>query len=97
MEKKKRMNIYSVEDQMRKYNLSREEAENKIKNIKNVNVFSIKWQMNKFKLTKEEAEIKISGIKNKLRESQESMSEFDFNAMVPSKKEHWIKKGYSEE
>ena len=97
MKKKKRMNIYSIEDQMEKYNISREEAEEKIKKIKNVNVFSIEWQMQKFKLTKEEAEEKINAIKNKLKESQEKMSEFDFNAMIPSKKEHWLKKGYSEE
>lgn len=29
MKKKKRMNIYSIEDQMEKYNISREEAEDK--------------------------------------------------------------------
>lgn len=97
MEKKKRMNIYSIEDQMNKYGITKEEAIEKIKQIKKVNVFSIDWQMKKFNLTKDEAEKKISDIKTKLKESQNNMSEFDFNSMIPSKKEHWIKKGYTEE
>jgi hypothetical protein len=95
--KKKRMNIYSVKDQMERYVLSEEEAIEKIKQIKNVNVFSVDWQMKKFKISKEEAIDKINSIKNKLRESQNNMTEFDFNSMIPSKKEHWIKKGFSEE
>ena len=90
MEKKKRMNIYSIEDQMNKYGITKEEAIEKIKQIKKVNVFSIDWQMKKFNLTKDEAEKKISDIKTKLKESQNNMSEFDFNSMIPSKKEHWI-------
>lgn len=90
-------NIYSIDDQMSKFGLSKEEAEEKIKQIKNVNVFSIEWQINKFGLSKEEAIEKIENIKNKLKESQSKMSEFDFNSMIPSKKEHWVKKGYSEE
>jgi hypothetical protein len=94
---KKRMNIYSVQDQMEKYGISEEEAIEKIKQIKNVNVFSVDWQMKKFNISKEEALLKIESIKNKLRESQNSMSEFNFNAMIPSKREHWIKKGFSEE
>lgn len=97
MEKKKRMNIYSIQDQMSKYGITEEEAIEKIKKIKNVNVFSVHWQMEKFNLSKGEAEKKISDIKNKLKESQKNMSEFDFNSMIPSKKEHWIKKGYREE
>ena len=94
---KKRMNIYSIQDQMEKYGISEEEAIEKIKEIKNVNVFSVDWQMKKFKISKEEALSKIESIKNKLRESQNNMTEFDFNSMIPSKKEHWIKKGFSEE
>jgi hypothetical protein len=82
---------------MERYGLSEEEAIEKIKQIKNVNVFSVDWQMKKFNIPKEEALLKIESIKNKLRESQNSMSEFDFNAMSPSKKEHWLKKGFSEE
>jgi len=35
------MDIYSVKDQMEKYNISEEEALEKIKQIKNVNIFSI--------------------------------------------------------
>jgi hypothetical protein len=97
MEKKKRMNIYSIEDQMSKYGITEEEANEKIRQIKNVNVFSIDWQMKKFNLSRNEAEKKISDIKSKLKESQNNMSEFDFNSMIPSKKEHWIKKGYKEE
>lgn len=93
----KKMNIYSVEEQMKRFNLTKEEAEEKIKNIKNVNVFSIEWQMRRFNLTKEEAEEKIKNIKNKNKETQSKMNSFDFNSMIPSKKEHWIKKGYSEE
>jgi hypothetical protein len=93
----KRMNIYSIEDQMRRFNITKEEAEEKIKNIKSVNVFSIEWQMKRFNITKEEAEEKIKNIKNKNKETQSKMSQFDFNSMIPSKKEHWIKKGYSEE
>jgi hypothetical protein len=95
--KKKRMDIYSVKDQMEKYNISEEEALEKIKQIKNVNIFSIEWQMKKFKISKEEAIEKINSIKNKIRESQNNMTEFDFNSMIPSKKEHWLKKGFSEE
>lgn len=91
------MNIYSIDDQMERFGISKEEAENKIKNIKSVNVFSIDWQMNKFDISEEEAIEKIENIKNKIKESQSKMSKFDFNSMVPSKKEHWIKKGYSEE
>jgi len=91
------MNIYSVEDQMKRFNLTKEEAEEKIKNIKNVNVYSIDWQIKRFNLTKEEAEEKIKNIKNKNKETLSKMSQFDFNSMTPSKKEHWIKKGYSEE
>lgn len=94
---KKRMNIYSVKDQMEKYNISEEEAIEKIKQIKNVNVFSIDWQMKKFKISREEAIEKINSIKNKLKETQNNMTEFDFNSMIPSKKEHWLKKGFSEE
>lgn len=90
-------NLYSVDDQMKRYNITKEEAEEKIRQIKDVNVFSIEWQIKKFNITKEEAEIKIESIKNKLRESQSKMTEFDFNSMMPSRKEHWIKKGYSEE
>lgn len=94
---KKRMNIYSIQDQMDKYGISEEEAIEKIKGIKDVNVFSVDWQMKKFKISKEEALSKIGSIKDKLRESQNNMTEFDFNSMIPSKKEHWIKKGFSEE
>lgn len=90
-------NIYSISDQMKKFNISEEEAIEKIKQIKDVNVFSIEWQIKKFNITKEEAEQKIESIKNKLKESQSKMTDFDFNSMIPSKKEHWIKKGYSEE
>ncbi len=90
-------NIYSVEDQMKRYNITREEAENKIKEIKNVNVFSVEWQMNKFNISKDDAILKIESIKNKHKNTQSKMTEFDFNSMLPSKKEHWIKKGFSEE
>ena len=90
-------NIYSVEDQMKRYNITREEAENKIKELKNVNVFSVEWQMNKFNISKDDAILKIESIKNKHKNTQSKMTEFDFNSMLPSKKEHWIKKGFSEE
>ena len=95
--KKKRMNIYSVKDQMERYNISEEEALEKIKNIKNVNVFSVDWQMKRFNLTEEEAKNKIESIKNKHKETQSKMTEFEFNSMIPSKKEHWLKKGLSDE
>jgi hypothetical protein len=95
--KKKRMNIYSVKDQMERYNISEEEALEKIKNIKNVNVFSLDWQMKRFNLTEEEAKNKIESIKNKHKETQSKMTEFEFNSMIPSKKEHWLKKGLSDE
>lgn len=91
------MNIYSVEEQMIRYNITKEEAEEKIRKIKDVNVFSIEWQIKKFNITEEEAKEKIRKIKDKLKDSQSKMSEFDFNSMMPSKKEHWIKKGLSEE
>lgn len=90
-------NIYSISDQMKKFNISEEEAMVKIKQIKDINVFSVEWQMKRFNITKEEAEYKIKNIKDKNRETQSKMSQFDFNSMIPSKKEHWIKKGYSED
>ena len=90
-------NIYSISDQMKKFNISEEEAIEKIKQIKDINVFSVEWQMKRFNITKEEAEYKIKNIKDKNRETQSKMSDFDFNSMIPSKKEHWIKKGYSED
>jgi hypothetical protein len=37
--KKKKFNIYSIEEQMEKYNLTKEEAIDKINKIKDVNVF----------------------------------------------------------
>jgi hypothetical protein len=95
--RKKRMNIYSVRDQIEKYNISEEEAKEKIKKIKNVNVFSVDWQMERFNISKEEVILKIESIKNKLKETQNNMTEFDFNSMIPSKKEHWLKKGFTEE
>ena len=95
--RKNKWNIYSVEEQIKRYSLTKEEAIEKINKMKSVNVFSIEWQIKKFNITKEEAIEKIKTIKNKLRESQENMSDFDFNSMIPSKKEHWIKKGFSEE
>lgn len=92
-----KMNIYSVEDQMKKFGLTKEQAEEKIKDIKSVNVFSVEWQMKRFGLTKEQAEDKIRKIKEKSKKTMSKMSESDFNSMIPSKKEHWMKKGYSEE
>jgi hypothetical protein len=53
--------------------------------------------MKRFNLTKEEAIEKIEKIKNDCRKTQLNKSEFEFNAMTPSKKEHWIKKGFAEE
>lgn len=92
-----RGNRYSVDYQIEKYGLTEEEAIDKINKIKNVNVYSIDWQMNKFRITEEEAIDKISKIKNKSETSRLNMTEFEFNSMIPSKKEHWIKKGFSEE
>ena len=65
---KKRMNRYSIEDQIERFGLSREDAEEKIKQIKNNihkwNIYSVDDQMSKFGLSKEEAEEKIKQIKN---------------------------------
>ena len=95
--KKIKSNIYSIEDQIKKFGLTNEEAKDKIEKIKDVNVFSIEWQIKKFNISEEEAIKKIENIKNKTKKVQENMSEFEFNSMIPSKKEHWLKKGYSEE
>lgn len=90
-------NLYSVKDQMKRYNITEEEAELKIKNIKDVNVYSVEWQMKRFNLSEKDANNKVNDIKNKTILTQLKMNEFDFNSMIPSKKEHWIKKGYTEE
>ena len=93
----KKMNIYSIKDQMERFGLSEEEAKEKISKIKNVNIFSVSWQMERFGLNEEEAIEKVESIKRKSKISFSSMSDFDFNSMIPSKKEHWMKKGLSEE
>ena len=90
-------NIYSIEEQMSRYNLTEEQATEKVNNIKNVNVYSVEWQMSRFNLTEDEAKKKVSELRKKVKISQEMMSEFEFNSMIPSKKEHWIKKGFTEE
>ena len=65
---KKKINRYSIEWQMERFELSREEAEEKIKKIKSNtkkwNIYSVVDQMERFGLSKEEAEEKIKNIKN---------------------------------
>lgn len=99
--KSKRNTTLNIEWQMSKYNLSRDEAEEKIKKIKasygNSNVQSIEWQMQRWGLTYEEAEEKIKNIREKIKKTQRNMSEFDFKSMSAKNPEHWIKKGFSEE
>ena len=96
---KKRMNRFSVEEQMVRYNLSREDAEIKVSylknNMKGVNIFSIDWQMSKYNISREEAEIKISSIIETKKISYENMDNFSHKCMSPLNIEHWIKKGYS--
>ena len=82
---------------MERFGLSEEEAIEKIKKIKNVNTISVNWQMERFGLSEEEAIKKIESIKRKSKISINNMSDYDFNSMIPSKKEHWMKKGLSEE
>lgn len=95
--RKNKWNIYSVKDQMERYNITKEQAEEKIILMKNVNTYSVDWQMERFSLTKDQAEEKILTMRNKVLEAHNNMSDFNFNSMMPSKKEHWIKKGFSDE
>ena len=94
---------FDVKWQMERFNLSEEDAIEKIKNIKEkysnsfFNSYSIKAQMEKFDLSEEEAIEKIHLLKNKTLEKFNSYSDFDFKAMSPKNKEHWIKKGFTEE
>ncbi|MFW6281452.1 MAG: hypothetical protein ACOC1O_01485 [bacterium] len=92
---------FSVEWQMERWGLSREEAERKVENMKyncgKSKPYSVEWQMERWGLSREEAERKVENMKNKIRNSQKNMSEFDYKAMSSKNKEHWIKKGYSEE
>ena len=67
--KKKKMNRYSVEDQIERFGLTKEEAELKIINIKKkisqkYNIYSISDQMKKFNISEEEAMVKIKQIKD---------------------------------
>ncbi len=64
-----RFNPRSVEQQMKRYNISREEAEEKvlqvIENKKASNPYSVDYQMKKYGLSQEEAEEKITVLKQK--------------------------------
>jgi len=96
-----KVNKFSLQYQIKRFNLSEEEAKNKIKKIregcKSGNIYSIEWQIKRYNLSKKEAKYKIEEIKEKARKTQRNMSEFDFKAMSSSNFEHWIKKGYSKE
>ena len=91
---------FSIEWQMQKFNLSKEEAETKIVNMRKsfgtAQVYSVEWQMQKHNITREEAEQRIFEANNKIRNTQNKMSEFDFKSMCSKNSEHWIKKGYDE-
>ena len=59
--KTKKGNPYDINYQMETYNLSKEEAEEKINQLraKKFNPFNVNLQMERYNLTKEEAEAKI--------------------------------------
>jgi hypothetical protein len=92
---------YKIEWQIEKFDISEEEAKEKIKKIKEKEKakqaypFSIKWQIEKFGISEEEAKEKIEKIKNKIKEKQKNKSEWEHKAISPKNKEHWLKKGYS--
>jgi len=92
---------FSVEWQMKRWNISEEEAIDKITKMKKSfgisRPYSIEWQMKKWNISKEEAILRIENSKNKTRNTQKSMSDFDFKAMSPKNPEHWIKKGFQKD
>ena len=94
---------FDVKWQKERFNLSEEEAINKIKEIKYKcgktakYIYDVKWQMERFNLTEEEAINKIKEIKTRIITTQKNMSEFEYKAMCSKNPEHWIKKGYSAE
>jgi len=65
--KKLKRNVYSVEWQMKRYNLSKEEAEKKVEELKRKksNPYSIEYQMKRYNLNEEEAKEKITNLKKK--------------------------------
>lgn len=95
-----KINRFSIDYQMKRFNLSEKEAKKKIENIRNGcksgNVYSLDWQVKKYKISEEEAKIKIEGIKEKIRISHSNMSDFDRKSMTANNPEHWIKKGHNE-
>jgi len=80
MKSTKRFNRYSIEDQMERFNLSKEQAEEKVKKIKHQNSESsknkmnVEWQMERFNLSKEQAEEKIKRISNSYSTYQKTIN-----------------------
>jgi very-short-patch-repair endonuclease len=91
---------FKVEWQMNRFNLSENEAKEKINKIKKSisygNAYSVDFQMKQYNLTLEEAIQKINNFKEKIRIGQHKLSEYDYKAMCSKNKEYWLKKGYSE-
>lgn len=90
----------NIDWQMRRYNLSVEEAIEKIENMRKQYstasyVNTVEWQMQRFGISKDEAETKIKNAAFRKGQSQKEKPEFERKAISPKNKEHWIKKGYS--
>lgn len=96
--KKKRTkthNIYSIDWQMKRYNISLEEATQKVNNLKEVNAYSIEWQMKRYNITREEAAEKIRERKEKAKKTNNEKTEFERMSISRYRYEFWIKKGFT--
>ena len=83
--------------QMERFDISEGEAKEKIlrmrKNLGDSDIFSIQWNMKKYDLSYSDASDRVQDLKIKIRNNIRNRSDFDFKAMSPKNKEHWMKKG----
>jgi hypothetical protein len=91
---------FSVEWQIKRFGISENEANEKIKVMRAKystasKTKSVEWQMKRFNLTKEQAESKVLLAKKKYSETINGLSDFEKKAISPKNKEHWLKKGYT--
>lgn len=101
--KQNNKNRLDVNWQMERYSITREEAEAKISKMKGQfskaanDRNSVEWQMKKHSITEQEAIAKLQASYDKGIETVNNLPEFDKKAISANNKEHWIKKGFSEE
>jgi len=101
MEKKKRFNCLSVTAQMEKFNITENEATEKIRLIRKSygtgNPARYQTYMKKYNMTEEESKLQVEKFKEKMKSSFSKRSAIEIKEMSPKNKEHWIKKGYSKD